>query len=139
MTTSVAVCTYNGEKYIEEQLNSIIQQSIKPNQIVISDDNSSDNTVEIAKEILEKSGINYIINVNKPNLGITENFDKAFSLCTGDIIFPSDQDNVWFENYIQEFLLAFQKIRKQYMLFVVELLRMKILILKICCMIMKFI
>ena len=48
MTSSVAIATYNGEKFIAEQLNSIINQTVKPNQIVISDDNSSDNTIAIA-------------------------------------------------------------------------------------------
>lgn len=109
MTTSVAICTYNGEKYIAEQLNSIVNQSVKPDQIVLSDDNSSDNTVQIAEELLKNSGISYLININKPNIGITKNFDKALSLCTGDILFPCDQDNVWMENFIEEFLACFKK------------------------------
>ena len=57
MTSSVAIAKYNGEKFIAEQLNSIINQTVKPNQIVISDDNSSDNTIAIAEKILRNSGI----------------------------------------------------------------------------------
>lgn len=104
---SVAVCTYNGEKFIEDQLNSIVNQTIKPCQIVISDDSSKDRTIEIAEAVLRKSGIDYVININKPGLGITKNFDKSFTLCKGDIIFPSDQDNVWEENYIESMLQVF--------------------------------
>ena len=108
MTSSVAIATYNGEKFIAEQLNSIINQTVKPNQIVISDDNSSDNTIAIAEKILRNSGIEYIISVNNPALKILKNFDKAFSLCTGDIIFPCDQDNVWKLNFIEKFIDKFE-------------------------------
>ena len=108
LTTSVAICTYNGEKYIAEQLDSIINQTIKPNQIVISDDNSSDNTITIIEEKLSGSGVDYLININRPGLGITLNFDKSFTLCTGDIIFPCDQDNVWEPVFIESFLQYFE-------------------------------
>ena len=57
LTTSVAVCTCNGEKYIAEQIHSIINQSVKPNQIVVSDDCSTDKTIEIVKRVLSESGI----------------------------------------------------------------------------------
>lgn len=108
LTTSVAICTYNGEKYIAEQLDSIINQTIKPNQIVISDDNSNDNTISIIEEKLSGSGIDYLININRPGLGITLNFDKSFTLCTGDIIFPCDQDNRWETDFIESFLQYFE-------------------------------
>ena len=108
LTTSVAVCTCNGEKYIAEQIHSIINQSVKPNQIVVSDDCSTDKTIEIVKRVLSESGIDYVININNPRLGITKNFDKAFTLCKGDVIFPSDQDNVWEPEYIDTFVGFFQ-------------------------------
>ena len=104
ITTSVAICTCNGAKYIADQLKSILNQSIKPNQIVISDDNSTDNTVEIADRILAHSNIEYVININNPRLGITKNFDKSFTLCNGEIIFPCDQDNVWETTFIESFV-----------------------------------
>ncbi len=108
LSASVAVCTYNGEKFIAEQLNSIINQTVRPDQIVISDDSSTDRTIEIAKELLSASGIEYVININRPGLGITKNFDKSFTFCTGDIIFPSDQDNKWESDYIETFLKFFE-------------------------------
>lgn len=92
---SIAMCTYNGEKFLEEQLNSIIQQSRQPDEIIICDDCSNDRTVEKAKTILAKwQGISRIIE-NDHNLGYRMNFQKAISLCQGDIIFLSDQDDVW--------------------------------------------
>ena len=107
-STTVIICTYNGEKYIEEQLKSIINQTRKPNQIVLSDDCSTDRTVEIAKNVLEKSGIEYIINQNTVNLGITKNGTKGVQFCTGDLLIGADQDNVWDERFIEEFAKVFE-------------------------------
>ena len=59
MKISVLMCTYNGEKYVKEQLYSIINQTFKPNEIIIVDDNSKDNTVSICKRILEENDIEY--------------------------------------------------------------------------------
>lgn len=98
---SVAMCTYNGEKYIREQLESIINQSMLPDEIVICDDCSKDNTVNIIKETLDNwSGKVHLV-VNDKNLGYRKNFEKAISLCNGDIIFLSDQDDVWNRNKIE--------------------------------------
>lgn len=105
---SVAICTYNGEKYIEEQLNSIINQTISPNQIIICDDYSTDNTIRIAKKILEQSKIDYKIHINEKNKGIVWNFKNAINLCDGDIIFTSDQDDVWYENKIEIMMKEFK-------------------------------
>lgn len=109
MRTSVAIGTYNGEKYIAEQINSILNQTVKPDEIVISDDDSKDKTLEIVEELLSNSGIDYIINRNKPALKLGKNYDKCFSLCTGDIVFVCDQDNVWKPNYVEEFLKCFEE------------------------------
>lgn len=108
MKTSVAICTYNGEKYIAEQIESILNQTVKPDEIIISDDGSKDRTLEIVERLLSNSEINYTINKNKTTLGISKNYDKCFSICTGDIIFFGDQDNVWKPNYVEEFLKCFK-------------------------------
>ena len=98
---SVAMCTYNVEKYIQEQLESIIYQSVPPDEIVICDDCSNDATLEIVKDILNSyDGIVQLVS-NKHNLGYRKNFEKAISLCHGDIIFLSDQDDVWSSNKIE--------------------------------------
>ncbi len=104
MKVSVAICTYNGSKYIEEQLTSIINQTRKPDEIVLCDDNSVDNTIELAERILRNSNIDYTVNVNKSNLGVVKNFSQAMSLCTGDVIFTSDQDDVWVDNKVRKIL-----------------------------------
>ena len=90
MKISVAMCTYNGDKYIEEQLNSIQKQTKKIDEIIICDDGSKDNTVEICERLLSKSNIEYKININKENLGFARNFYQAIRLCSGDIIFFCD-------------------------------------------------
>lgn len=100
MKISVAMATYNGEDYIEEQLFSIINQTRPPDEIVICDDNSSDNTLEIIDKITSNTIVPIVAYKNEKNLGFTGNFIKAISLSNGDLIFISDQDDVWFENKI---------------------------------------
>jgi len=99
MKISIALCTYNGDKYLREQLKSLEQQTLKADEVVICDDNSSDNTVAILNEYKDKLNIKLVI--NKTNLGVTKNFEQAISLCSGDIIFLCDQDDVWDKNKIK--------------------------------------
>lgn len=100
MKVSVAMCTYNGEKYIEEQLNSILHQTKKIDEIIICDDGSKDKTLEICNEILKSSNVEYTLKLNKKNLGFAKNFYQSITLCSGDIIFFCDQDDVWKENKV---------------------------------------
>ena len=109
MKISVALCTYNGEKFISEQLNSILNQTVSVDEIVICDDNSKDGTVSVCEDILSKSGIDYKIVVNQPPLGVTKNFMKALKLTTGDYIFTCDQDDVWRENKVEIFSREIEK------------------------------
>ncbi len=96
------MCTYNGSKHIKEQLESIIYQTRKPDEIIICDDCSSDNTVEIAQNLLSVSTIKSTIIRNEINLGFRKNFEKAIGLCHGDIVFLSDQDDVWLPEKIEK-------------------------------------
>ena len=99
---SVALATYNGEKYITEQLQSIYGQTRKVDEIVISDDCSTDATVELIKEFAERySDCNIRLLKNETNLGYKGNFRKALELCEGNIIFLCDQDDVWNENKVE--------------------------------------
>lgn len=109
MKVSVGICTYNGEKYIADQLNSIIAQSRKPDEIILCDDSSVDNTANIAKNILDRSGIVYRMIINSPRLGVTKNFSNCLDLCTGDVIFSCDQDDVWMPDKIESFLPYFEQ------------------------------
>lgn len=105
---SVAVCTYNGERYIEKQLESIINQTRKPDEIIISDDASTDNTINLINKINFK-GIQFRVIINNKNLGVTKNFEQCIENCRGDIIFLSDQDDVWEENKIYKIDKCFKE------------------------------
>lgn len=106
---SVAVCTFNGSEFIKEQLLSIINQTRKPDEIVVCDDISSDETIEVVRTVLESTNISYSVVVNESRLGVTKNFEKAISMCNGDIVFTSDQDDCWVENKIERILEEFSK------------------------------
>lgn len=92
---SVALCTRDGAAYLGEQLASILAGSRRPDEIVISDDASSDETVAIAQRVLAADGIPHRILVNDPPLGVTGNFAAAIEATVGDIVVLSDQDDVW--------------------------------------------
>lgn len=106
---SVALATYNGEKYIEEQLESIINQTIKPDEIIVCDDKSTDNTVLLINNIINRNrDIDIKLVINKNNLGYIKNFAYAMKMCTGDVIFLSDQDDIWVINKIEDYLKVFE-------------------------------
>ncbi|MDZ4814690.1 MAG: glycosyltransferase family 2 protein [Verrucomicrobiota bacterium] len=92
---SVAMCTYNGEKYIQQQLESIRHQSHLPLELIICDDGSTDSTLDIIRRFSLNSPFPIKLHVNERNLGSTANFEKAIGLCNGGIIALSDQDDVW--------------------------------------------
>lgn len=91
---SVALCTYNGEKYLDEQLQSILNQTYQNLEIVIVDDCSTDQTISII-EIYAAKDPRIKIYINDYNLGFNKNFEKAIGLTTGDYISISDQDDIW--------------------------------------------
>mgnify|MGYP004645231881 FL=1 len=93
---SVAMTTYNGEKYIEKQLESLRLQTRKIDEVIICDDRSKDNTEKVVTDYINKhnlTGWKFI--VNDKNLGFIDNFKKAIKLTTGDYIFLADQDDEW--------------------------------------------
>ena len=95
MSISIAMCTYNGEMYLQDQLDSIAKQTRLPDELVICDDNSSDHSLIIVEKFLTQSSFPVKIYKNQTNIGSTKNFEKAISLCGGDIIALADQDDVW--------------------------------------------
>lgn len=95
---SVALCSYNGEKYIHQQIDSILSQTHKPSEIVVCDDGSTDRTPEILAEYQKQYPEIFRIHFNEINLRSVKNFEKAISLCSKAIIFLSDQDDIWAEN-----------------------------------------
>lgn len=105
---SVALCTYNGEKYIRQQLESICKQTRKIDEIIISDDHSIDHTLDICRQVLNQYDIHYHIIINNPALRVMRNFQQCFSLCTGDVIFSCDQDDVWNERKVEFIMNEFE-------------------------------
>ncbi len=100
-TISVAMCTYNGERYLVEQLNSLLTQTCLPNELVICDDGSTDGTLAILENFQKNVLFKVHIHKNQKPLGTTKNFEKAIRLCTGSYIFPCDQDDVWLPTKIE--------------------------------------
>tara|TARA_R110001592_G_scaffold179398_1_gene421012 strand:+ start:1352 stop:2242 length:891 start_codon:yes stop_codon:yes gene_type:complete len=102
---SVAMATWNGEQYLAQQLDSILAQTRKPDELIICDDASQDGTVELLTEYALRHPEIHLI-CNEQNEGINRNFRKALSLCTGDLIFISDQDDIWAQNKLALMLEA---------------------------------
>ncbi|HAJ99283.1 MAG TPA: hypothetical protein DCM62_04590, partial [Bacteroidales bacterium] len=105
---SVALCTYNGSKLLPEQLSSILKQSAPPHQIVVCDDGSTDQTNQIVNDFMMRfPAILWKHVVNTENLGVVRNFEKAIGLCEEEIVFLSDQDDVWMPEKASKILQFF--------------------------------
>jgi glycosyltransferase involved in cell wall biosynthesis len=98
---SVALCTYNGERFIGRQVASILEQTRQADEVVLSDDASADGTVAIAVEAFEEArrqgrAVPELVVLRNPEpLGVTANFESALAACTGELIVLSDQDDEW--------------------------------------------
>lgn len=95
---SIVIATYNGERYLREQLDSIASQTLKPTQIIIQDDASIDTTVAI---INEYTHLPIELEINHQNLGYIKNFERALTKATGDYICLCDQDDIWEHNKLE--------------------------------------
>ena len=100
---SIALATYNGELYLREQLDSLLNQTYKNIEIVVSDDGSTDGTQALLQEYA-KQDKRIRWSINKGEHGFVGNFSEAISLCRGEIIFLCDQDDVWYERKIEKHL-----------------------------------
>jgi len=100
MKISVAIIVYNGAQYLRTQLDSILAQTHKVNEIIVYDDASSDNTKEILKEYEKNNPDLFFVHYNKQNLGPTKNIEKAIQACTGELILLADQDDYWEPNKV---------------------------------------
>jgi glycosyltransferase involved in cell wall biosynthesis len=109
LRVSIAMCTFNGAAaHLLEQLRSFSNQTRLPDELVICDDGSSDETVAILQKFSSTASFPVNLIVNAENLGFVRNFEKAIGLCTGDIIFCSDQDDIWKASKIERFVATFQ-------------------------------
>ena len=107
------MATYNGERYVREQINSIIGQTYTDWSLFISDDGSVDNTIEIIEEYSRKFKNIYIV-PNKKNRGCKDNFMYLLSLIDSDLYMFSDQDDFWLPNKIEESIFAYDKISNKH-------------------------
>lgn len=106
LTLSVAMCTYNGGLYLLEQLTSIAEQTRLPDEIIVCDDGSTDDTLQILIKFQENAPFPVKIHQNERNLGPTKNFERAIALCNGKAIVLSDQDDVWMPDKLEKIELA---------------------------------
>lgn len=110
MKISIALVSYNAEEFIKEQIDSILLNMDKDDELIISDDGSDDNTINIINE--------YVKNDNRIRLyqiehsGCNANYENAIKHCSGEIIVLSDDDNVWFDNKLQRTREIFEQDKK---------------------------
>ena len=106
MKISVAMATYNGVRYVEEQLESIRVQTMPVDEVRICDDCSSDRTVEVVQTYIREHGLegSWSIEVNSRNLGYASNFMKAVGQTTGEYFFFCDQDDIWIEDRVERMI-----------------------------------
>jgi len=103
---SIAMCTYNGGAYLSGQLASFVEQTQRPDELIACDDGSTDNTLQVLDKFSKESPFPVKIYRNQQRLGPIKNFEKAISLCSGDFIFVSDQDDVWMPQKVNTLLQA---------------------------------
>ena len=107
---SVAIATYNGEKYIAQQLDSILSQSHSVDEIVVCDDCSTDNTISIVNDYKNKyEKIKWTVKINEKNMGYSLNFKQSISNCSGDLIFLCDQDDIWHPDKVKQLVKVFKE------------------------------
>lgn len=104
---SVAMVTYNGEKYIKEQIQSILPAMGENDELVISDDGSKDKTKEYIRDLMKTDS--RIRLTEGPGLGVKRNVDCVLRACRGEYIFLADQDDIWMPEKIERVLWAFEK------------------------------
>ena len=108
MTTSVALCIYNGIEFLAKQLDSIIRQTKPVDEIIICDDGSTDSTCNLVRQYIKECPVRIRLIVNPVNIGYTLNFEQAISFCSGDIIFLSDQDDIWMSHKVETICRFFE-------------------------------
>lgn len=111
MKISIALCTSNGQTYLQDQLESYLNQTLTPDELVVCDDVSADDTIAILREFARSAPFPVRIYRNEKQLGYVKNFERAVLLCDGEIIFFSDQDDVWDPQKIELMAAALEKSR----------------------------
>jgi glycosyltransferase involved in cell wall biosynthesis len=110
MRLSIALCTYNGDRFLDDQLASYASQKRLPDEVVVCDDGSTDRTLSVVRHFARSVPFDVRIYNNQTRLGYRRNFEKAVSLCKGDIILFSDQDDVWYSTKLKKVEETFSKV-----------------------------
>ncbi|MEH3158260.1 MAG: glycosyltransferase family 2 protein, partial [Sphingomonas taxi] len=105
---SVAMGTFNGERHLRAQLDSMVRQSRRPDELVVSDDGSTDATIAMLEAFRSTAPFDVRILHSEGRLGVTRNFERAMAACTGDFILLSDQDDVWTADRVERLIAALQ-------------------------------
>lgn len=95
------MATFNGARFIAEQLESFTKQTVPPDELVVTDDGSVDHTLEIITDFSRTASFRVRLERNPHRLGYSANFERAIASCSGDIIFISDQDDAWYPEKIR--------------------------------------
>jgi glycosyltransferase involved in cell wall biosynthesis len=103
------MCTYNGAEFLRAQLASIVAQTRPPDEIIVCDDGSTDQSESLIREFASSSPVPVALHSNKKNLGAVKNFERAIGLCNGNVIALSDQDDVWREDKLKRIEEVFRK------------------------------
>ena len=110
MSVAIVLSTYNGIKYLEEQLDSIRRQTLKPDRVYISDDCSTDDTVKYIKDYICKNGLeSWSLSVNETNRGWKANFHQLLKNASEDYIFLADQDDIWIEQKLAKMMAVMKE------------------------------
>lgn len=112
MKVEILMATYNGEKYLREQLDSILKQTFKDWQLIIRDDNSIDNTMKILSDYEKKDKRIKILRDTKGNLGFVKNFEELLKNSSKEFVMFSDQDDYWMENKIEKYVKVIESLNK---------------------------
>lgn len=108
MKLSLVMAVYNGEKYLYKQLDSILKQTKKIDEVILIDDCSKDNSVKVIQSYIKDNQLNnWLLIENTNNLGYRDNFKKGLSMVTGDYIFLCDQDDIWHLDKVEKMISVF--------------------------------
>lgn len=105
---SIALATWNAGSYLRQQLRSFLNQTRQPDELIICDDASDDDTVQIARSVLSEARFRITITSNPQRLGVAENFSRALGHCRGDVVALSDQDDVWLPHKLERIETEFR-------------------------------
>jgi len=106
---SVAMCTHNGQVHVHHQLSSIAAQSRLPDELVVCDDGSTDQTANIVERFSRDAPFQVRLHVNPHRMGTAQNFANAIRRCEGDLICLADQDDLWHEKKLEQFYQVFSR------------------------------